>query len=689
MDKVIRDLLEMINFTQSVAVKIHGLLEEAEIYRVVGEEFRKSKTYDANVVLLTDGGTKLRILQTSLSGKQIAAAEKATGLRLQGYRIDLNKSSIWSQVVREGKTMTARGSDLLSEWLPKPLVALILKVLRYEQRISVMTPLRCEERIVGAIAVNCAAFDESVVPSVKNLAQHISSALTLADQTAKRLQAEQAVRESEGRFRQMAAVIPVVFWMFSPDWTHAIYVSPAVEQIYGRTRESFYQQPALWLDVIHPDDRERVFAFRRQQPDQDAEHEYRIIRPDGQVRWIRNVASPVHNEVGELMSLTGFVEDITARKEAEQALQASEEYFRALIEDASDVMVTLNSDGVLRYVSPSVQKRWGWTPTALVGTNAAQYCHPDDRLQLADALDRVRQRPGASASVELRFGDAEGSWRYVRGTARNLLDDPAVAGIVVNVVDITEQRRTEAQLAQADKLASLGVLAGGIAHQVRNPLSIISAWAQLLLEHPDDGELPGQAVRSIRTAVQRASDVIEGLMRFASPAAPQMAEIHIESVLEDTLRLLAAHIGVQGVILEKELPSDLPTVRGDALLLQQVFTNLILNACKAMPGGGRLEIAAEHTDENGVQIRFRDTGHGIAAQNLSRIFDPFFTTMPPGQGTGLGLSISHKIVEQHNGRIEVQSEVGQGTTFKVCLPGSQDSRSPIAVPGPSAEHSAD
>lgn len=689
MDEVIRDLLEMINFTQSVAVKIHGLLEEPEIYRVVGEEFAKSKRYDANIVLLTDGGTRLCILQTSLSGKQIAAAEKATGLRLRGYRIDLGKSSIWSQVVREGKTVTAHGSDLLSEWLPKPLVALILKVLGYEQRTSVMTPLRCEDQIVGAIAVNCAAFDESVVPSVKNLARHISSALTLADQTAKRLQAEQAVHESEGRFRQMAAVIPVVFWMFSPDWTQATYVSPAVEQIYGRTRESFYQQPALWLDVIHPGDRERVSAFRRQEPGQDAEHEYRIVRPDGQVRWIRNVAYPVRNKVGELVSLTGFVEDITERKGAEQALQVSEEYFRALIEDASDVVVTLNSDGALRYVSPSVQKRWGYTPTALVGTNAAQYCHPDDRLQLADALDRVRQHPGASASVELRFLDAEGSWRNVSGTARNLLHNPAVAGIVVNVLDITDQRRTEAQLAQADKLASLGVLAGGIAHQLRNPLSIISAWGQLLLEHPDDGELRGRAVKSIRTAVQRASHVIEGLLRFASPAAPQVTEISIAAVLEEALDLLAAHIGAQGVTLKEELPSDLPTVKGDALLLQQVFTNLILNACNAMPDGGRLEIAVGHTDENGVEICFRDTGQGIAPQDVGRIFDPFFTTMPSGQGTGLGLPLSRRIVEQHNGRIEVQSEVGHGTTFKVWLPGSRDSRSPIAVPRPSAEHSAD
>jgi PAS domain S-box-containing protein len=463
MDEVMRDLLEMIDFTQNVAVKIHGVLEEAEIYRVVGEEFAKSKRYEASIVLLTNGGSKLSVLQTSLPGKKVTSAEKATGLRLQGYRIDLNKSSICSQVVREGRTITARSRDILSEWLPRPLVALILKILGYENRTSVLAPLSCNERIVGAIVVSCAAFDESVVPSVKNLAQHISTALTLADQTAKRLQAEQAVRESEGRFRQMAAVIPVVFWMFSPDWMQAIYVSPAVEQIYGRTRESFYQQPALWLAVMHPEDRERAAAFRRQQPAQDAEHEYRIVRPDGQVRWIRNVASPVRNEAGDLVSLTGFLEDITARKEAEQASQISEEYFRALIEDASDVVVTLDSDGVLRYVSPSVQKRWGYAPTALVGTNAAQYCHPDDRLQLADALDRVRQRPGASTSVELRFRDAEGSWRILRGEARNLMHNPAVGGIVVNVADITDQRRTEAQLAQADKLASLGVLAGGTA----------------------------------------------------------------------------------------------------------------------------------------------------------------------------------------------------------------------------------
>jgi len=226
----------------------------------------------------------------------------------------------------------------------------------------------------------------------------------------------------------------------------------------------------------------------------------------------------------------------------------------------------------------------------------------------------------------------------------------------------------EAQLIQTAKMASLGVMAGGIAHELRNPLGIVSASAQLLLEHSDDGQLRPQCAQKIHAATQRASMIIENLLKFARPMGERMGEVDLNAVLEETLVLLAHQMTLQKVTLLKEFQTDLPKVYGNAGLLQQVFTNLILNARSAMPQGGTLMVTTRATEAGEVEMRFRDTGCGMPPENLPKIFDPFFTTMPVGQGIGLGLSISYSIIQQHQGTIEVESEVDQGSTFIIRLP---------------------
>jgi len=217
-------------------------------------------------------------------------------------------------------------------------------------------------------------------------------------------------------------------------------------------------------------------------------------------------------------------------------------------------------------------------------------------------------------------------------------------------------------------MASLGVMAGGIAHEVRNPLGIISAAAQLLLERPDDAPLRNECAQKIYAATQRASLIIESLMKFARPQKEQMAKVDLSAALEDILKLMSNQLRVQQVALVKEIQENLPRVYGHPSLLQQVFSNLILNACNAMPEGGRLTVACRPAETGTVEIRFSDTGQGIPPEHQSKIFDPFFTTMPVGKGTGLGLSISYSIIQQHRGSIAVDSQVGRGTTFTIRLP---------------------
>jgi len=191
-----------------VSAKIHGLLDEADIYRTVREEFAKSEQYDAGIFLLTDDASKLRIKETSESRRKFSALERATGLRLKGFEIDLDNSRIYSQVVREGKTLQANVRDLVGELFPRPLAYLVSKTMGYERKKSIFTPLKRHGKIIGVLAVTSTELTKHFIPSVKNLAQHISTALEQADQLAKRKQMEEELRDSEERWRSLIELAP-------------------------------------------------------------------------------------------------------------------------------------------------------------------------------------------------------------------------------------------------------------------------------------------------------------------------------------------------------------------------------------------------------------------------------------------------------------------------------------------------
>ncbi len=229
-------------------------------------------------------------------------------------------------------------------------------------------------------------------------------------------------------------------------------------------------------------------------------------------------------------------------------------------------------------------------------------------------------------------------------------------------------RQSQAQLLQSAKMASLGVMAGGIAHELRNPLGIISANTGLLMEHPDELELRGQCVEKILAATQRASLIIENLLKFARPQSERVHLVDLHAVMDGALALLRHQLALQQVIWNKDYQPDLPRVQGTPELLQQVFINLILNACHAMPKGGTLSVGTRTATGNQVEIWFTDTGCGIPADLSQTIFEPFFTTRPPGDGIGLGLSVSYSLIQQHQGTIEVKSQVDQGATFIIRLP---------------------
>jgi signal transduction histidine kinase len=240
--------------------------------------------------------------------------------------------------------------------------------------------------------------------------------------------------------------------------------------------------------------------------------------------------------------------------------------------------------------------------------------------------------------------------------------------IVVLGRDLTERHKFEMQLFQSQKLAALGVMAGGIAHEIRNPLAVCSSAAQFLMKGDISPDFRKECADKVQKGIQRASDIIENLLKFARPSPEaEMAEIDLLSVLNETITLIFNQLKIQKIELRTTFPKGRVLVRGIANLIQQVFMNLFLNAINAMPDGGVLTISVKGLG-NEVLVGVADTGHGISREDLHKIFDPFYTALPKSKGTGLGLSLCHSIVKLHFGSIEADSVEGKGSTFTVKFP---------------------
>ncbi len=292
--------------------------------------------------------------------------------------------------------------------------------------------------------------------------------------------------------------------------------------------------------------------------------------------------------------------------------------------------------------------------------------------EFADALDSFRNESGVHNLYKFPLTTRAGEQRTANIAVAPLLSrDFVVVGRIVLVDDITERVSLEGQLAQADKLSSIGLLAAGVAHEINTPLAVISSYAQMLSKQMRGDQRLGPVLEKITQQSFRASEIANGLLNFSRTSTTEFRETNLNQVIRDTLSLLEHQFKTAQVQVELNLADDLPPIHGNPGKLQQVFLNLMLNAKEAMPGGGQLRIS---TLSNGhVEATITDSGAGIAPEHLKRIYDPFFTTktMPkPGErrGTGLGLSVSYGIIQEHAGKIQVESAVGAGTTFHLEFP---------------------
>jgi hypothetical protein len=240
-------------------------------------------------------------------------------------------------------------------------------------------------------------------------------------------------------------------------------------------------------------------------------------------------------------------------------------------------------------------------------------------------------------------------------------------GTILILDDITARVRLEEQLQHTEKMASVGLLAAGVAHEVNTPLAGISSYTQLLRGQLEEDDPRQSVLEKIEKQSFRAAKIINGLLNFSRSSGTEFEQVDVNKVLADVLALVEHQLDGSRIRVRRELSERVPPVRGNENRIQQVFFNLILNARDAMPSGGWLTLRT-HADDETVVVEVSDTGHGIRREHIRRIYDPFFTTKGIGKGTGLGLSVSYGIVQEHGGAIFVESDPGQGTTFRVALP---------------------
>jgi two-component system cell cycle sensor histidine kinase/response regulator CckA len=370
------------------------------------------------------------------------------------------------------------------------------------------------------------------------------------------------------------------------------------------------------------------------------------------------------------------------RRRAEEALRASEERFRSLIENAADLITEVNSDGVIQFQSPSAERVLGYTPEELTGRCAFDFIHPEDAPGVKAALQRAIARPGLTVSAEFRFRHRGGHWRTIQSIGRSMNSADGGLRVVVNSRDLTEQRQLETQLQQAQKMEAVGQLAGGVAHDFNNLLTVISGHTELLMMSFEPDHPAHASLTEVRKAAERAASLTRQLLAFSRRQVLAPRVVNVNQIIADAEKLLKRLIG-EDVQLESQLDADLSPVKVDPSQMDQVIMNLALNARDAMPRGGKItletrnvELDEGYTSKAGSDVRpgryvllaVSDTGTGIPPEVRPHIFEPFFTTKPVGRGTGLGLAVVHGIVKQSGGHIAVYSEVGVGTTFKIYLP---------------------
>jgi PAS domain S-box-containing protein len=368
-------------------------------------------------------------------------------------------------------------------------------------------------------------------------------------------------------------------------------------------------------------------------------------------------------------------------RKAEAELQRREQHFRSLIENASDLITVMNPDGVITFQSPSSERVLGFKPEAMIGHNVMEFIHPEDQPKARETLRNVLIHSAGSVTVVARVKHRGGAWRLLEAAGCRRPCELSRRQLIFNTRDITDSKKLEDQVRHAQKMEAVGILAGGVAHDFNNILAASMMQLSLLQQDPNLAPAMRSALKDLEEGSNRAASLTRQLLLFSRQQVMEVKPLNINELLSGLVRMLRRLLG-EDVDLLLHGQSETVWVDADKGMMEQVVTNLCINARDAMPNGGQITIGTGIIEFDSITAKTRaearpgkfvclsvaDTGCGMDANTLNQIFEPFFTTKEPGKGTGLGLATVFGIVKQHQGWIEAESEVGVGSVFRVFLP---------------------
>lgn len=499
---------------------------------------------------------------------------------------------------------------------------------------------------------------------------------------------EMQLVEREELFRQMTETVDEAFWATSSDSQELLYLSPAYGRIMGIAKGD--KRPFL-QDATYSEDRQALTdALQRTGQDgTDTNIVHRVQHANGKLRWVRTRGFAVRDIDDRIYRLVGYVEDITEYKLADDALRESEAKLRDLFQHSPDIIMTVDVQGKILLMNRSIP---ALPAERAVGHSSFALVPRDLREWFRNALKKVFS-DGDIQQFQYSLDDGT----YWEGRIVPIYsDDGQVTAAMVIAGDVTEKRSLEAQALRNARLASIGVLAAGVAHEINNPnnaiqfnASLVSrAWHDITpilreyFEENGDFALGGhpyskshESFTRILSEIIRNSDrisrIVQSLKHMSRQDTGELTEnVDVQKVLEATVMILHNQIQKLTDVFTLEVPEDLPLVRGNSQQLEQVFINIILNAVQALPdrAKGVHTSAGFDVDNDVVWIVIRDEGRGISDRDISRLTEPFFTTRTDADGTGLGLSIARSIIERHGGSIAFESVLGSGTTVTIRVP---------------------
>jgi PAS domain S-box-containing protein len=543
-------------------------------------------------------------------------------------------------------------------------------------------------------------FMDVVYNAYTDARESISGVVVNARDITDRIRAQEAQQESEERFREMAENIREVFWLL--DWKEQkfLYLSPAYEEVWGRPVQSLYDHDAEWADSIHPDDQAfTVDSFKRiLEADAGEPREYRIVRPDGTVRWILDRGFPIKDKDGRLYRVAGIAEDITDRKRMERALKASERNYREIFNKTNDAIFIHYLDGRILDVNQALLDMTGYTKDEALNMRIEDFSQGESPYSQKEAIKFVtkaieegpqrfewlgNRKNGESFWAEMNLkhaviGDQDRIIAAIRDVTERKKIEEDLSRYREHLEDLVQDRTRELKLTQEElvkreKLAVLGQLTATVSHELRNPLAVIRSSAFYLqgkIQAGDDKVT--KHIRRIDKQVELCDSIVDDLLEYTRGRHSKTVEGEINPWLVHVLDEIPEAGEVK---IDRTLAAKLPNIFFDPEKMRSVVVNLVINAMQAVSERKHedkyesyqpeVEVSSKGT-EGGVLIEVRDNGIGMDEETRARAFEPLFTTK--ARGTGLGLANVRKIVEEHGGNVSIESEPYEGTRVTFMIP---------------------